>query len=156
MRQELRDLLLSFDEKDNWEFPADFEWEKLSQLLKEFIKYCESILDLKVKLDDEIQDASFFARIEFPVDKNYNREKDSKSTLNHIYFKFSNFGKLFTLGHNPDAENQYYKEILKCKEYLKEKGFIYIENIELDAPYDGVNEPYEEGLTWRIRYFDYL
>jgi hypothetical protein len=125
-------------------------------LIKEFKKDFEFIFKLQLDIDNNVQDASFTTDLGL-LDEDYYDRKTGTGALRYIFsFRFSNFGNLFTILNMPDINGTYYNEILTCKKILIDSGFICIDTSELDDIYDGVNEPYENGLTWWTRYFDYL
>jgi len=66
--------------------------------------------------------------------------------------RFSWFSKLFTIF--GDRWTEY--DVSGVLELLQENGFVYVPSGEIDEPYDGINDPFENGITWWIRYFDYL
>jgi len=156
MKPEIHNILISVDEKNNWEYPKKFNWGKRMKLIQDFKKDFESILKFQLDIDKNVQDASFTTDLGL-LDDNYYDRKTGTGALKYFFsFRFSNFGNLFTIVNMPDVNDEYFKEIMHCKKLLGNKGFIFIDLTELDEVYDGVNEPYENGLTWWTRYFDYL
>ena len=154
MRKDLYELLISIDEKGQWEVPRSFRWRKLIKKVVSFKNDFEKIFGFKLDLDKQVQDASFIADLRLLEER-----KDSARTVFLSYtfcFRFSNFGNLFTVMNMPKEKEKYYSEIMACRQILDENGYIYIDQDELEEIYDGVNEPYEEGLTWWTRFFDYL
>lgn len=156
MRPEIHNILVSADEKGNWEYPRKFRWDKRMKLIQEFKKDFESVFKFELDIDKNVQDASFTTDLGLLDDKFYDRKTGTGSLIYIFSFRFSNFGNLFTILNMPDTTGEYYKEILTCKKILNDLGFIFIDSSELDVIYDGLNEPYENGLTWWTRYFDYL
>ncbi len=156
MRPEIHNILISADEKARWEYPKKFRWNKRMKLIQEFKKEFESVFKFQLDIDKNVQDASFTTDLGL-IDETYYDRKTGTGALSYKFaFRFSNFGNLYTVLNMPDLNSEYYKEILICREILKDSEFIFIDSSELDEEYDGVNEPYEKGLTWWIRYFDYL
>lgn len=156
MRPDTHKILISADEKDRWEYPKNFRWNKRMKQIQELKKEFESVFKFQLDIDKNVQDASFTTDLGLLDDKYYDR-KTGTGALRYLFsFRFSNFGNLFTILNMPDADGDYYKEILSCKEILITSGYIFIDCSELDEHYDGLNEPYENGLTWWTRYFDYL
>lgn len=157
MRQETHDILLSVDEKNNWEYPKDFHWGKRMKLIQEFKKQFEDIFKFELDIDKNVQDASFTTDLGLLDEKFYDRKTGTGALRYRFSFRFSNFGKLYTFLNMPTTiDSEYYQEIIDCQSILNDSGFIFIDSFELDELYDGVNEPYETGLTWWTRYFDYL
>jgi hypothetical protein len=156
MRPEIHNILISVDEKDNWEYPKKFRWDKRMKLIQEFKNDFESVFKIELDIDKNVQDASFTTDLGLLDEKFYDR-KTGTGALRYIFsFRFSNFGNLFTILNMPDKNDKYYTEILTCRKILENSKFVFIDLSELDELYDGVNEPYENGLTWWTRFFDYL
>lgn len=156
MRPETHHLLLSADAKNNWEYPKGFRWDKRMKLIQEFKSEFESVFKQVLDIDKSVQDASFTTDLGLLDDHYYDRKTRTGSLVYIFSFRFSNFGNLFTVLNEPGSNEKYYNEILICKNRLTDSGFIFIDALELDETYDGINEPYEKGLTWWTRYFDYL
>jgi hypothetical protein len=116
----------------------------------------EDVFKFKLDIDKNVQDASFTADLGLLDDNYFDRVKGTGVIIYHFSFRFSNFGNLYTLINPPSEKSKYYKEILHCQMILKNTGFIFIDANELDELYDGLNQPFEPGLTWWTRYFDYL
>ena len=156
MRKELHDLLISADEKGQWEFPKNFRWDKRMKNLQEVKVEFETIFGFELDIDKNVQDASFTSDIGLLDDSFYDR-KTGTGALRYIFsFRFSNFGNLYTVKGVNNPKNVYKDKIDKCNQILGEKGFVFIDGSEVDEEYDGLNKPFEEGLTWWTRYFDYL
>lgn len=156
MRPEIHKILISADEKGNWEYPKKFRWDKRMKLIQGFKNDFESIFKFELDIDTMVQDASFTTDLGL-LDENYYDRKTGTGTMKYVFsFRFSNFGKLYTILNLPKKDEDYYNEINICRQKLNESGFIYIDSSELDVIYDGLNEPYENGLTWWTRFFDYL
>lgn len=156
MRPEIHNILISADKKDNWEYPKKFRWDKRMKMVQEFKNDFESVFKIELDIDKNVQDASFTTDLGLFDERFYDR-KTRTGSLRYIFsFRFSNFGNLFTILNMPDKKDKYYTEILTCRKILEESEFVFIDSSELDEIYDGVNEPYENGLTWWTRFFDYL
>ncbi|WP_431167709.1 hypothetical protein [Tenacibaculum halocynthiae] len=156
MRPEIHNILISADEKDNWEYPKKFRWDKRIKLIQEFKNDFESVFKIELDIDKNVQDASFTTDLGLLDEKLYDR-KTGTGALRYIFsFRFSNFGNLFTILNMPEKNDEYYTEILTCRKIIEDSQFVFIDLSELDEIYDGVNEPYENGLTWWTRFFDYL
>ncbi len=110
----------------------------------------ENILRCDLHLDKDVQDASFLADLGVLVQQT--TETGSTYFSYDICYRFSWFSKLFTIYGNRWEEY----EIEKARGLLHDHGFSYVSEEDLQAPYDGLNQPYEKGLTWWARFFDYL
>jgi len=149
MNTELHAFLKSCDVKDAWEYPPGADWEKAIAEVERLKPELERILGINLRLDKNVQDASFFADLGLLI-----QEPSPTGVIYLSYqvcFRFSWFAKMFTIFGSKWEQF----DTSGANAFLKENGFTYIPSSELDTPYDGVNEPFEEGLTWWTRYFDY-
>ena len=156
MRKTLHDLLISADEKGQWEYPKGFKWNKRMKILQEIKSELDEVFDFQLDIDCNVQDASFTTDIGLLDESSYNRKTQS-GLLNYIFsFRFSNFGNFYIVDEINNSNKVYTNKIDKCIEILNSKGFILINSSELNEEYNGINKPFEKELTWWTRYFDYL
>lgn len=150
MNPKLRELLLMNDIQGSWETPPGADWTVEISRIRELIPVLESSLQTSLRLDDGVQDASFIADVGV-----LSKLPDANGVIHLCYricVRFSWFGGLFSIyGENFDEYNT-----LEAIRVLSGHGYTYVPAAELDDPYDGLNEPYEKGMTWWVRYFDYL
>ena len=150
MNAELHQLLIKNDIRGEWEYPPDANWSRELSRVRDVIPALESVLRSSLQLDDAIQDAPFFADI------GVLEEQPTASGAIHqhyrICFRFSWFGGMFTIWGDNTADYNTNEAV----RVLSDRGYTFIPASELDEPYDGVNEPYRKGLTWWVRYFDWL
>ena len=153
MKVETRNILLEFDEQGRFETPSKFDYETLVNRVARITTDLEENFGLTFKIDNQVQDASFYCDIRIP------RELVLKPRPNLGYsVRISNFGGLATI----NFEEEYSaKTISTIKEILNRHDFIYICCDDLDQEYDGQFEEFKKILggdipTWQIRYFDYL
>ena len=135
---------------DACEYPPDFKWEVEMKRVKELVWSLEMSLGVMLKVDDNVQDASYFAEI---YHRYLDREKSNWNTS--ICFMFSNFGGLFTYWSNSlfcRPDDKYLKEAIK---YIESQGFVFVSGDVLEQTYDGLAEGLH-GYTWYARYFSYL
>lgn len=150
MDQELHTLLINSDVAGAWENPPDANWASAVAEVKHLKPQLEAALGLELRLDDGVQDASFFADLGLLIEQ---PTPDGVIYLSYeICFRFSWFAKLYTI-HGTTWECRLTE---RAKVVLAREGFIYVPADELAEPYDGINPPFEAGLTWWTRYFDYL
>lgn len=150
MSPELHQLLLRNDIKGAWDYPPGANWSREIARVRVLIPELESALKTPLRLDDGVQDASFFADLGVLL------EHTNSNGIIHLSYRvcirFSWFGGLFSIyGEDIDEYNT-----TEAIHVLRGHGYTYVSAAELDEPYDGVNKPYESGLTWWVRYFDYL
>jgi len=153
---EYHEILIQCDQKNHWEFPPSSaigtDFKELEQIKISLDKIFEITLDF----DRNVQDASFMTDIGELNEKYYNRETGTGAIIYKYGFRFSNFGRLYSIVENGKSELEITNKIEKAKKLLKQEGFVFIPKEHLEFEYDGVNEPFEKGLTWWTRYFDYL
>jgi hypothetical protein len=150
MDKVLHKLLISCDVKDSWEHPPDADWSSSLAEVERLRPLLEDALGHQLRLDQDVQDASFFADLGVLVEQS---AVDGSIWLCYeICFRFSWFSRLYTIHGNSWREF----DIDTAMSLLKHAGYIYVPEESLHYPYDGVNVPFEAGLTWWVRYFDYL
>lgn len=150
MNEELHRLLVSNDVQGQWEYPPGANWSNEISRVRELIPELESALHTTLRLDDGIQDASFFADLGV-----LEKQPSADGVIHYRYricIRFSWFGGMFTIWGENTAEYDTSETI----RILSDHGYTFVPASELDEPYDGVNEPYERELTWWVRYFDWL
>lgn len=150
MNSELHELLKSCDVLGAWESPTDANWDQSIGEIRGLKIEIERVLGVSTRLDDQVQDASFFA--DLGLLKQQPSANGSLALSYEICLRFSWFSKLFTIF--GDRWTEY--DVSGVLELLQENGFVYVPSGEIDEPYDGINDPFENGITWWIRYFDYL
>lgn len=153
MTPETKKLLLNFDEDGRWETPSNFNYNKLRTQVTKLVNELQKTFDLNFVLDDQVQDASFFADIRIPHELVNNARTELGYSL-----RISNFGNLSTINFQDE-----YSEATTNKfiEVLERNGFSYVNADELDNDYDGTFEQFRNSQgqysnTWYIRYFDYI
>jgi len=156
MNKEIHSYLLSVDEKGNWEYPKDGRWDIPFSEVESIKPELERITGVTLDIDKNVQDASFLTDLGLLDDRYFDRKKGVGSLSYMFSIRFSNFGRMFTVIGTEWPENNEKYNLDKVIEFLIEKGYKYIPEVELSEPYDGVNEPFEPNLTWWIRYFEYL
>lgn len=135
---------------DAYEYPPDFSWETEMKRVKGLVWRLEAILGVILKVDDQVQDASYFAEI---YHRHLEREKNQWNTS--ICFLFSSFGGLFTHWSNSERYRPDDTHIEEAVEYIESQGFVFVSGDVLELEYDGLAEGLH-GYTWHARYFSYL
>jgi hypothetical protein len=153
MNAQTKSILLKFDEVNRYETPTNFNAKVLEYNVIHLVEDLESHFGIKFKVDNQVQDASFYADIIIPSELIIN------PTLNCLYaIRISNFGNLATVSFGDSFSNAV-KD--KLPELLQKHNFIFISSDDLDEDYNGNFIKFNEILggqkpSWRIRYFDYL
>lgn len=159
MDRATHEILTMADRLDEWEFPSGDNvdlWPVINSLVAEL----ETITGYYLDVDRNVQDASFMTDVGLLDDRYYNRAAGTGALYYIFSFRFSNFGRLFTL-HGGEWEQRYEEFRLgRCIDAIRLRGFVYVAADALDSPYDGVNgtdNPISGSpLTWWIRFFDYI
>lgn len=150
MNEALHTLLISSDVKGSWEHPPNANWKRSIAEIEDLKPQLEEALGIELRLDRDVQDASFFADLGLLVEQH---QPNGAIYLSYeLCFRFSWFSKLYTI-HGNSWESRVTNE---ARGLLERAGFTYVPEEALAEPYDGVNTPCEPGLTWWTRYFDYL
>ena len=110
MRKELHDFLISVDEKDNWYFPKNDKvtYEEIWEKMEKAKRLIEEKLKIKIDVDKSVQDASFTTDLGLLDESWYDRKTRTGALVYKFAFRFSNFGKMFTL-HGNDFEAPEYR-----------------------------------------------
>src|SRR5207245_2128784 len=126
------------DRLNEWEFPTDNTvdiWPIVDSLVAEL----ESITGHQLDVDRNVQDASFLTDVGLLDYRYYNRATKSGAIYYIFSFRFSNFGRLFTL-HGGEWEKRFDELNLRaCCDLILSRGFVYVASDDLDTAYDGVN-----------------
>ena len=144
--------LLRHDSQICWETPLGFNQKAALAEVRALIPALSEIAGHPLQLDDQIQDASFFADLSAydPVPRSFPGCSSAICTIVNI--RFSSFGRLFALGSSsPDQQISAPTQQL-ILEFLAARQFVYAPESLLDQPY---HRP-DFIATWWIRYFDYL
>jgi hypothetical protein len=159
MDKDTHDILVDADRLNEWEFPSD-SIDDLWADIEALLPMLESITCRKLDVDRNVQDASFLTDIGLLSDRYYDRKKRAGVIYYMFSFRFSNFGRLFTLHGGESGERYQEFHLSECIDLIKSRGFVYIRADDLDSPYDGINgsdNPISGSpLTWWIRFFDYI
>ena len=157
MQKQLHDFLLSVDEKDNWEFPQNSKYDVTFVEVESLKVELESIVGKKLDIDNNLQDASFMTDVGILDEKHYDRKTGTGAIIHLFAIRFSNFGRMFTVHGSEFLSHKVEYNLEKAIIFLERKNFKYIPAEELDVPYDGINKHHGyDGLTWWVRYFDYI
>jgi hypothetical protein len=159
MNPSTHDALVSADRLSEWEFPSDVE-EDLWSRVESLVSGIEAIVGRKLDVDRNVQDASFLTDVGL-LDERYYDRKSGTGAISYVFsFRFSNFGRLFTL-HGTEWKQRFDEDKLgDALDFIRSHGFVYVASDELDSPYDGVNGPNSpvsvSPVTWWTRFFDYI
>jgi hypothetical protein len=119
----------------------------------------ERILGQPLKLDNQVQDASFFAEL-FVFEDGAVGANGATVMVFKIGIRFSTFGKMATIHTNSAASDLSKYPLARLAELIEKQGFQYIPVEALNEPYDGKLKRLDQSLgaeaTWWYRFFDYM
>jgi len=154
-----RQLMLQNDTAAHVECPPGFDWQVSMAVVKALKPHAERILGQPLKLDDQVQDASFFAEL-FVLEDGAINPYGSTALVFKIAIRFSAFGKMATIHTNSTASDVQKYPVAQLAKLLEQHGFEYIPAEFLNEPYDGKLKALGHGLgmdcTWWCRFFDYM
>ena len=154
MDEILLSLLLEADDPNDTEYPSGFNWEGEVNRVRALRAIVEGIVGRRFEIDDNVQDASFFADLGL-----YEEHKNSRGSVVRqavLAVRFSCFGNLFTVWSTCHDSVKLSQEVIDAViKAVSDRGYTYVPAEELDSEYNGTN-PHLRGSSWWIRFFDYL
>jgi hypothetical protein len=150
-----REVLLRNDSATDVEYPAGFDWQASMAAVKALKPYAEEILGQPLKLDDQVQDASFFAEL-FVFEEGAVGPNGVTVMVFKIALRFSTFGGMATVHTNSAASDLRNYPVDRLARLLERHGFQYIDAQSLGEPYDGKLKGLGGEATWWFRFFDYM
>jgi hypothetical protein len=135
MDHRIRQILSQHDSATHAEYPPDFDWRASMAAVKALKPHAEQILGQPLKLDDQVQDASFFAEL-FVFEDGAVGPNGGTALVYKIAIRFSNFGKMATVHTNSVASDLHQYPVDQLAELLERHGFRYIPAEALGEPYD--------------------
>jgi hypothetical protein len=151
-------LLLSHDgatdSPTDWEHPPGFDWVGSWQAVRRFQTAAESVLGQPLRVDDSVQDASFFGEL-FVFEEGAVRPNVTTMVFK-IAIRFSAFGRMATIYTNSAQSDLKRYPVERLAALLEDHGFVYVPAEALAEPYDGLTPNMPPDFTWGLRFFDYL
>jgi hypothetical protein len=159
MDARIHDLLLQHDSATDVEYPPGFDWKASMAAVKALKPDAERILGQPLKLDDQVQDASFFAEL-FVFEDGAVGSNGVTTMVIKIAIRFSTFGKMATVHTNSAASDLGKYPVARLAELLEQHGFHYVPVDSLGERYDGKLKGLDLSVggepTWWYRFFDYM
>lgn len=159
MEARIHDILVQNDSATDVEGPPGFDWQASMAAVKAFKPEAERVLGQVLKLDDNAQDASFFAEL-FLFEDGAVGPNGVTSMVFKIAVRFSTFGKMATVHTNSVASDLRRYPVNRLAELLGKYGFQYIPAESLAERYDGKLKWLDQSVggeaTWWFRFFDYM
>src|SRR5262245_44282080 len=136
MNAATREILSQNDSPTDWEYPPGFDWKSSMAAVRELKPHAKQVLGQPMKLDDQVQDASFFAEL-FVFEDGAVSSNLVTALIYKIGIRFSMFGKMVTVHTNsPDSDLRNYP-VQHLATLLEQRGFQYVDAVALTEPYDG-------------------
>lgn len=149
--EKLKLLQLNDDLKD-CEYPSGFNHSASMRRVEALKPKLNAIVGKYFKLDENVQDASFFTELAILEPPIYG------VNMYHyvLSIRFSSFGNFFTVWSNSISEKIEDAKINEVIAQTEADGFIYIDAETLGQKYTGKNPHLSDLANWWSRYFDYL
>jgi len=141
---------MAADDPAACEQPIGFDRDVAMEELRSLHPELAAILGEPLELDEQVQDASFFAELAFCIPGSQPRALDTVLAV-----RFSAFGRLFTIWSHCPTQPIEAEQLAQIINTVESRGFRYVDTASLDEPYHGRN-PLFGGSTWWYRFFDYL
>lgn len=149
MDSETLSKLQAADDARHAEYPPGVDRQRSIERLHAAWPLLDEIVGRRLSLDDQVQDASYFAELFFAEP----REDHGVRRMQVIVsVAFSSFGSLVTICHEDPLSPEM---IRRMEAVLAEHGFVGVDSAQLRLPYTGPH-PGFAGKTWFDRFFNYL
>jgi len=136
------------DDSQHCECPPDFDWQKSMERVRFVQPMLEKIAGRPLSLDDQIQDATYFADLCIAEPREVNGFKQMRVTFS---VSFSCFGSLVTI-YNENVLPE--EKVRQMRTTLEEQSFVFVDAVQLREPYTGAHAGFH-GSTWMDRFFNY-
>jgi hypothetical protein len=147
------DYLLAHDSQTEWEAPKNFDYEEAMAEVRSLGPDLAAISGHSLKLDDQIQDASFFADwIAYEDTPRPCPGVSSGAICTILCIRFSAFGRMYSIWGNSDLFPINDETRHGIIDHLACRDFVFVPDTLLDLPYHRT----EIAPDWQIRYFNYL
>lgn len=159
MDSRIHEILLQNDDSADVDYPAGFDYRRSMAAVVALKPHAERILGQRLRLDDQVQDASFFAEL-FVFEDGAVGSKGVTALVFKVAMRFSAFGRMATIYTNSAASDLGGYPVTGLAELLGQHGFNYIPVESLGERYDGKLQWLHQSLggaaTWWYRFFDYV
>jgi hypothetical protein len=159
MDARIHNILLQNDSATDVEYPSGFDWQTSMAAVKALKWDAERILGQPLKLDDQVQDASFFTEL-FVFEDGAIRPNGVTAMVFKIAIRFSAFGKMATIHTNSPTSDLRKYPMTPLAELLEQHDFKYVPAEALAERYDGKLKWLDQSVggeaTWWYRFFDYM
>lgn len=147
--------LRAADDPVEWECPVNFPQQKQMDRVRSMQGHLESLVGHVLVLEDQVQDASYFAELSWPTEPRKVAGHRGRVILTQLAIRFSAFGRLVTVwGNVPEAPISD-RVRASLESALSQAGYVPVPCDALDSPYTGIHKFAAEIKTWWACYFDY-
>ncbi len=147
--------LRSADHPTYWECPRTFPRKKEIRRIRELQPLLEAIVGARMELDENVEDASYFAELSWQTPPGPVPGVGARVILTYVAVRFSALGRLATVwGCVPERPVERALE-QKLATLLEAHGYLFVPRAFLEEPYDGVNRFAPQIRDWWCRFFDY-
>ncbi len=145
--------LEAHDSQTDWEMPADFDYRNALEEVRGLGTELSRICGHTLTLDDQVQDASFFAEwVAYEDAPRSSIAAPSGAIHTFISIRFSSFGRMYSIWGCSDLS----PITAACREqiidHLHPRGFVFVPDGILDRPY---HSP-DFCSDWQTRFFSHL
>jgi hypothetical protein len=154
MEPDLLKVLLAADDPEQCEAPSGFDWAREMGQVKKLAPLLERIASRPFTVDESVQDASFFTDLSTYDEQAMPKGGVLRKTI--LAVRFSTFGRLFIVWSVCEEGKKLDPSVVtQIVRAVAQRGYTYIDGESLNEPYSGPN-PHLKGVSWRVRFFDYL
>ncbi len=142
------DYLMKHDTPPPWDWPVGFDHKTELERVRALGPQLSAITGKPLRLDDKVQDATFFA--EWSALEPAPRTWPGISNPVHLYqiaIRFSAFGKLYSVWGNCPDQPVCDEIVRNIEQLLSPLGYVHVPENLLSQPHP------TQGLTWQNRFF---
>lgn len=140
--------LQAADDPHHCEYPPDFDWQESMKRVRTVKPLLEEVAGRHLLLDDQVQDATYFADLRVAEPREVNGFNQSKISFS---VSFSCFGSLVTISNENVVSDE---KLRQMRSVLEAQGFVCVDSALLREPYTGSHSGFN-GSTWMDRFFNY-
>ena len=140
--------LQAIDDPRHCDYPPDFDWQRSMERVGAIRPKLEEIAGRPLCLDDQVQDASFFADLFVAEPCEENGFQHMRVTFSVSFSCFGSLATIFNEGVFPEDT------VSRMRTTLENQGFVFVDANQLREPYTGSNDGFK-GRTWMDRFFNY-
>jgi hypothetical protein len=140
--------LQAADDPQHYDYPREFNHQESLNRVCAVKPLLEDIAGCLMSLDDQVQDASYFADLCLTEPREGNGIEHMRVTF---CVRFSCFGSLVTIYNENVLPDE---KVGQLRSVLEARGFAFADAAVLNEPYTGSHAGFQ-GCTWMDRFFSY-